>query len=244
MGIISRFNFEHCTSIKYQCGTYIRRVFVQGENVAVHGFLLPVVDVRVHSLLVHGEQLMFFGRTFFFQRLHRLLEPERHPLLELLGHVRVLGTHLLVPFLQIGPVFHHFGHLLAVQLLQPVQRLLVQLVLVPGIEMREVRVRGGQIPDRTGRRGAGSLGGGAGGGGGGGGGGRRRGRGGRGGGRFPRGRGHCRGGRWIRRGRRAGRWYVVVLVVIVVLLVVARVVVLVVVVIVIVVDVFFYVKLI
>ena len=80
---------------------------VEGVGVARHGELLLLVDLRDDALLVHGLQLPLLRLRLLLQRLHRLLEPLRHLLLEVLGRPGVLLAHPLVLLLQVGPVLHH-----------------------------------------------------------------------------------------------------------------------------------------
>lgn len=81
--------------------TYIGRAIIECLRVAHHGLALALVDMRHDALLVHGHELMFLCGTLLLQTLHCLLEPQCHTLLELLGRVRVAGTHVLVPLLQV-----------------------------------------------------------------------------------------------------------------------------------------------
>lgn len=61
----------------YSFLTYINRTVVKRLRIAGHGFLLPLIDVRHHSLLMHGDQLVFLGVTLLFKRLHSLLESKQ-----------------------------------------------------------------------------------------------------------------------------------------------------------------------
>ena len=71
---------------------------------------LPVLFLSTYlrddALLVHGLKLPLLRLRLLLQRLHRLLEPLRHLLLEVLGRPGVLLPHTLVLLLEVGPILH------------------------------------------------------------------------------------------------------------------------------------------